>query len=70
MAIKSFADTSAVSLAYGFTDAANTAEVDLQELKYIPFTTEGFTMAKEAQVSQAITASRRSKGSKNTKGSA
>lgn len=70
MAIKSFADTSAVSLAYAFSDAADAAEVLSTELNLIPYTTEGFTMAKEAKTSQAISGSRRSKGSKNTKGTA
>lgn len=70
MAIRSFADTSAVSIAYAFSNAANSTEVGTTDLNLIPFRSEGFTMAKEAQISQAITDSRRVTGSKNTKGSA
>lgn len=71
MAIKSFADTSAVSLAYAFSDAAKDSELSASlEMTYIPFTTEGFSMGKDAQESTAITSNRRSKGSKNTKGNA
>lgn len=70
MPIKSYADTSAVSLAYAFSDAADKSEVGTPTLKLVPFTTEGFTMAKEARSSTAITDSRRTSGSKNTQGSA
>lgn len=70
MAIKSFADTSAVSLAYAFSDAATTTEVVDIDFQLVPFTTEGFTLSKEAKTSQAISGSRRTKGSKNTKGTA
>lgn len=70
MAIKSFADTSAVSLSYAFSDAANASESVVTGMKLIPFTTEGFTMSKEAKSSQAISGDRRVKGSKNTKGTA
>lgn len=70
MPIKSFADTSAVSLAYAFSDAADASELINKDLKLVPFTTEGFTMSKEAKTSQAISGSRRTKGSKNTKGTA
>lgn len=70
MAIRSFADTSAVSIAYGFSDAADSSEWVSADMFYVPFTTEGFSMEKEAKVSQAITANRRVTGSKNTKGSA
>lgn len=70
MPIKSFADTSAVSLSYAFSDAADAGEVVATELNLVPFTTEGFTMSKEAKTSAAISGSRRIKGSKNTKGSA
>lgn len=70
MAIKSFADTSAVSLSYAFSDAANESEAVLPDMQLIPFTTEGFTMAKEAKSSTAITGDRRLRGSKNTKGAA
>ena len=70
MAIKSFADTSAVSLAYAFTDAATATEVVATDFQLVPFTTEGFTLSKEAKTSQAISGSRRTRGSKNTKGTA
>ena len=70
MAIKSYADTSAVSLAYAFSTASKASEFVAASMKLIPFTTEGFTMAKEAKSSQAISGSRRVTGSKNTKGTA
>lgn len=71
MAIKSFADTSAVFLAYAFSDAATGSEIPSGiPMNLIPFRDEGFTMAKESQTSTAITDSRRVKGSKNTKGTA
>lgn len=70
MPIKSFADTSAVSLAYAFSDAADASELTDTNFQLVPFTTEGFTMSKEAKSSQAISGSRRTRGSKNTKGTA
>lgn len=70
MPIKSFADTSAVSLAYAFSDAADASELVSKDFNLVPFTTEGFTMSKEAKSSQAISGSRRTRGSKNTKGTA
>lgn len=71
MAIKSYADTSAVSLAYAFSDAANKDDLPTgTPMHLVPFRDEGFNMAKEAQVSAAISNSRRVKGSKNTKGTA
>ena len=71
MAIKSYADTSAVSLAYAFSDAANKEDLPTGiAMGLVPFRDEGFNMAKEAQVSAAISNSRRIKGSKNTKGTA
>ena len=71
MAIKSYADTSAVSLAYAFSDAANKTDLPAGiPMNLAPFRDEGFNMAKEAQVSAAISNSRRVKGSKNTKGTA
>lgn len=74
MAIKTYADTSAVSLAYAFSDAYNRQDV-LEEdvpltMKVVGYTSEGFSMSKESQRSEAITDSRRPQGSKNTKGSA
>lgn len=68
--VKTFADTSSVSLAYGITDAADANTVSLSTLKYIPFTEEGFSVSKEAAESAAIRPNRRSKGRKNTRGSA
>jgi hypothetical protein len=70
MTIKSYADTSAVNIAYAFSNAAERAEVGSLDMTFVPFRSEGFTMAKDAQVSQAITSSRRVTGSKNTKGTA
>lgn len=70
MTIKSFADTSAVSLSYAFSDAAQASELSSTVFSLVPFTTESFAMSKEAKTSQAITGSRRTKGSKNTKGAA
>ena len=70
MPVKSFTDTSAVSLAYAIGDGTTAAEFAGQTFNYIPFTTEGFNMAKEAKTSTAITNDRRQSNSKNTKGSA
>jgi len=72
MPVRSFADTSAVSLAYAIADATTPAEVTAAapQFSYLPFTTEGFNMAKEAKASTAITNDRRPNNSKNTKGSA
>jgi hypothetical protein len=74
MPVKSFTDTSAVSLAYAIDDGTTPAEFIMEvggyTLDYIPFTTEGFNMAKEAKTSTAITNDRRQSNSKNTKGSA
>ena len=65
MPIKSFADTSSVSLAYALSDDANATEAALASMNYVPFTTEGFAMAKEAKTSTAITDNRRTSGSKH-----
>jgi hypothetical protein len=70
MPIKSFADTSAVSLSYVLSDAADSTETLSPSMNLVPYTTEGFTMSKEAKSSQAISGDRRIKGSKNTKGTA
>lgn len=70
MAIKTFSDTSAVSIAYAMSDASDSSEFAAAPMKYIPFTTEGFSMEKEAKMSQAITDNRRITNSKNTKGTA
>lgn len=68
--IRSFADTSAVSLAYALDNAANSTELTATEFNYIPFTQEGFQLSKDSQMSTAISGDRRPSGSKNTKGSA
>lgn len=70
MPVKTFADTSAVSIAYAISDAADSSEVTATEMTLIPFTQENFTMGKESQQSGAITGDRRVKGQKNTSGSA
>lgn len=68
--IKSFADTSAVSLAYAMSGAAKASEVQATSLTYLPFTQEGFQLSKDSQASAAIRQNRRQVGSKNTRGSA
>lgn len=70
--VKSFNDTSAVSLAYGISDLDRKADFATVKIpmKLLPYTTEGFSMQKEAKTSTAIRGTRRSSGSKNTKGSA
>lgn len=68
--VKSFNDTSAVSLAYVFSDGNNEDGVTETAFKYIPYTTEGFQMSKEPKMSTAITNDRRPNNSKNTKGTA
>lgn len=70
MPIKSYADTSAVSLAYTFSAAADKTEAGTPTMQLVPYTAEGYNMAKEARTSTAITNSRRTTGSKNTQGSA
>lgn len=70
--VKSFNDTSAVSLAYGISDLDRKSDFATTKLamSLLPFTTEGFSMQKEAKESTAIRGNRRTSGSKNTKGSA
>lgn len=70
MPVRSFTDTSAVSLAYALGDGIAPADFAAATFTYIPYTSEGFQMSKEAKKSAAITNDRRSTGSKNTKGSA
>lgn len=70
MPVKQFADTSSVSIAYAIDAAATASELSAAEFNYVPFTTEGFALAKESQQSAAITSDRRPSGSKNTQGSA
>ena len=70
--VKSFNDSSSVSLAYAIDDHTSAADFTTTPtpFKLIPYTTESYTMQKEAKQSTAIRGSRRSSGSKNTKGSA
>lgn len=70
--VKSFNDTSSVSLAYAIDNHITAADFTgtPTPFKLVPFTTESFTMQKEAKQSTAIKGNRRSSGSKNTKGSA
>lgn len=70
--VRSFNDTSAVSLAYGISDLDSPTDFSSAKLamKYIPYTTEGFSMQKESKTSTAIRGDRRTSGAKNTKGSA
>ena len=70
MPVRSFTDTSAVSLAYALGDGIAPADFANTPFFYIPYTSEGFQMSMEAKKSAAITNDRRSTGSKNTKGSA
>lgn len=70
MPVRSFTDTSAVSLAYALGSGLAKADFAAATFKYLPYTSEGFQMSKEAQSSTAITSDRRSTGSKNTRGSA
>lgn len=68
--IRSFTDTSAVSLAYALDGAADASELTATSLTYLPFTQEGFQLSKDSQMSTAIRGDRRQSGSKNTKGTA
>lgn len=70
MPVKNFADTSAVSIAYAIDGAADSLELVATEFNYVPYTSEGFQLTKETQISTAITDDRRVAGSKNTRGSA
>lgn len=68
--IRSFADTSAVSIAYALDGASKASEVTATDFTFLPFTQEGFQLAKDSQMSTAIRGDRRPSGSKNTKGTA
>lgn len=70
MTVRSFTDTSSVSLAYALSDGTKPAELAAAKFNYLPYTSEGFNMAKEPQMSTAIRNDRRTSGSKNTRGSA
>lgn len=70
MPVKSFNDTSAVSLAYALGNGDTAAEFAGETFTLLPFTTEGFQMNKEAKSSTAVKGNRRTSGSKNTKGTA
>lgn len=62
MPIKRYADTSAVSLAYALSNAADESELDIEEMRYIPYTSEGFAMSKDSKQSTAIGGDRRPRG--------
>lgn len=68
--VKSYNDSSAVSLAYAMGNGDTAADFAGETFNLLPFTQEGFSMSKEAKTSTAIKGNRRSSGSKNTKGSA
>lgn len=70
--VRSFNDSSAVSIAYGISDLDSPTDFATTKLamKLLPFTTEGFSMQKESKSSTAIRGDRRTVGAKNTKGSA
>lgn len=68
--VKSFNDTSAVSLAYAIGNGADATEFQGETFNLIPYTTEGFQMSKEPKMSTAIGGDRRPNNSKNTKGTA
>lgn len=70
MTVRSFADTSSVSLAYAIGDGTTAADFAAQDFHFLPYTQEGFQMTKEPKSSTAITNDRRPTGAKNTKGSA
>ena len=70
MPVRSFTDTSAVSIAYALGDGLTPADFSGKSFKLLPYTSEGFQMQKEARTSTAITTSRRTSGSKNTRGTA
>jgi len=68
-AVRSFNDTSSVSLAYALSGVTTAAELAAVPFTYLPFTTEGFSMSKSSVKSTAIRGNRRSIGAKNTSGS-
>lgn len=71
--VKSFNDSSSVALAYAISPLDRKSDfvgASRVPMKLIPFTTEGFSMQKESKTSTAISGTRRTQGSKNTKGSA
>lgn len=70
MTVRSFADTSSVSLAYAMGDGTTAADFAAADFTFLPYTAEGFQMSKEPKSSTAITNDRRPTGAKNTKGSA
>lgn len=68
--VRSFNDTSSVALAYKIDNHIAPGDFVAAAFNYIAYTGEQFTMQKEAKTSTAIRDTRRSSGSKNTKGSA
>ena len=73
MPVREFADSSAVSIAFLRTTAANREEFDKltdKQFRYVPFTEENYTAGLESTESNAITSSRRPKDAKNVRGTA
>lgn len=73
MPVREFADSSAVSIAFLRTTAADREEFDKlsdKQFRYVPFTEENYTAGLESTESNAITSSRRPKDSKNVRGTA
>lgn len=70
--VRSFNDTSSVSLAYAIDNHTSAADFTTTPTPFrlLPFTGETYSMQKESKQSTAIKGNRRSAGSKNTKGSA
>lgn len=70
--VRSFNDSSSVSLAYALDNhiARSDFTAAATPFKLVPFTTESFSMQKEDKQSAAIRGNRRNIGAKNTKGSA
>lgn len=73
MPVRQFTDTSAVAVAYVRDNAATLEEFKANgdhEMRFVPYTAENHTVGLDSTKSTAITSSRRSNGSKNTRGSA
>ena len=75
MPVRQFTDTSAVAISYTRANVKDRAEFDAlsaaqREMRYVPYTAENHTVGLDSTKSAAITSSRRSNGSKNTRGTA
>lgn len=68
--VKSFNDSSVVSLAYALGDGTTVGDFSGETFNLLPYTSEGFQMSKEPKMSTAIRDDRRPSNSKNTKGTA